>query len=78
LQQNNITVSADYIRKAFNYLGIQSKTRHKAHRKPRKIKDPYPNLVFSTWETIDRPRQVIVSDMTAFWTRMAYWELTLY
>jgi len=27
---------------------------------------------------VDRPRQVIVSDMTAFWTRFRYYELTLY
>ena len=78
VQQEGITVSADYIRRAFNALGIESKTRHKARNRPRKVKDPYPNLVFSTWETVDRPRQVMVSDMTAFWTRMSYWELTLY
>lgn len=78
VQENNITVSADYIRKAFNYLGIESKTKHKVRDKPRKVRDPYPNLVFSTWETVDRPRQVMVSDMTAFWTLLYYWELTLY
>jgi transposase InsO family protein len=74
----SITVSADYIRKAFKFLGIESKTKHKAHRPPRSVKDPYPNLIFSTWETVDRPRQVIASDMTAFWTSLRYWELTLY
>ena len=42
------------------------------------MKDPYPNLIFSTWETVDRPRQVIISDMTTFWTRFRYYELTLY
>jgi len=78
VQQEHIGVSADYVRRAFAALGIESETRHKVHRKPRKAKDPYPNLVFSTWESVDRPRQVIVSDMTAFWTRLQYWELTLY
>jgi transposase InsO family protein len=78
VKHNAITVSADYIRRTFAVLGIESKTKHKHHRNPRKIKDPYPNLIFSTWETLDRPRQVIVSDMTAFWTRMSYWELSLY
>lgn len=76
--EESITVSPDYIRRAFNVLGIESKTKHKARNKPRKVRDPYPNLIFSTWETVDRPRQVIVSDMTAFWTRMRYWELSLY
>lgn len=78
VQQESITVSADYIRKAFYYLNIESKTKHKARDKPRRVKDPYPNLVFSTWETVDRPRQVMVSDMTAFWARYNYFELTLY
>jgi transposase InsO family protein len=78
VQQEHVTVSADYIRRAFAVLGITSKTRHKVKSNPRKVKDPYPNLVFSTWETVDRPRQVMVSDMTAFWTRVHYWELALY
>ena len=78
VQQNSITVSADYIRKAFKFLGIESKTKHKPHSKKGRIKDPYPNLVFSTWETVDRPRQVLVSDMTAFWTVFRYHELSLY
>jgi len=78
VQQEGITVSADYIRRAFNVLGIESKTKHKKRGKPRKVKDPYPNLIFSTWETVDRPRQVMVSDMMAFWTCLYYWELTMY
>jgi transposase InsO family protein len=78
MQRESIGVSADYIRRAFLFLGIESKTRHKAHRTPRKVRDPYPNLIFSTWETVDRPGQVIVSDMTAFWTRFSHYEMTLY
>lgn len=74
----DVRVSPDYVRKAFSYLGIRSETKHKAKESQRKLKDPYPNLVFSTWDAVDRPRQVIVSDMTAFhgaWG--SYWELTL-
>jgi transposase InsO family protein len=78
VRQSAITVSADYIRRAFAFLGIESKTKHKTHRNPRKAREAFPNLIFSTWDTVDRPRQVIVSDMTAFWTRISYWELTLY
>ena len=73
-----ITVSPEYIRRAFLYLNIESKTKHKARANKRAARDPYPNLIFSTWETVDKPRQVIVSDMFAFWTRLSYWELTLY
>ena len=49
------------------------------HYRPRKEKDKYPNLIFSTWETVDRPRQVIVSDMAAFKVRYYYtFEVTFY
>jgi len=78
LRENGITVSPEYIRQAFRFLGIESKTKHKARITPRKAREPYPNLIFSTWETVDRPRQVIVSDMCTFWTRFRYYELVLY
>ena len=41
-------------------------------------KDKFPNLIFTTWETVDRPRQVIVSDMTAFKFWILYFEVTFY
>lgn len=74
----NITVSADYIRRCFRNLGISAKTKHQPKTKKRCERDTYPNLIFSTWDTVDRPRQVIVSDMTAFWTHDKYFELVLY
>lgn len=74
----NLTVSADYVRRCFRYLGIRSKTKHQAKTRKVSERETYPNLIFSTWETVDRPRQVIVSDMTAFWTRSCYFELVLY
>ena len=70
--------SDNFVYKIFRFLGIKSETTHKVHRRPRKIRDRYPNLIFSTWETVDRPRQVIVSDMTAFHVRWMYFELTMY
>ena len=73
-----ITVSDNFVYKCFRYLGIQSETRHKIHYKPRKVRDRYPNLIFSTWDTVDRPRQVIVSDMTVLKFWIFYFELTFY
>lgn len=78
-KNGEIDCSADYVRRAFACLGISAQTKHKAKKHEHTIKDPYPNLIFSTWESVDRPRQVIVSDMTAF--RCDYWsyyELVLY
>lgn len=62
----------------FDTLAYKSKTKHKERRRPRKVKDKYPNLIFSTWETVDRPRQVIVSDMTTFKFWILYFEVTFY
>ena len=53
--------SDNYIYKCYRYLGIKAETKHQVHYRKRKEKDKYPNLIFTTWETIDRPRQVIVS-----------------
>ena len=77
-KNDDIGVSADYIRRCFRYLGISAKTKHRAKQAKRASKETYPNLIFATWETVDRPRQVIVSDMTAFWTRSKYFEPALY
>lgn len=76
----DVSCSADYVRKCFSRLGIRSETGHKRKRAGRRDERErsYPNLIFSTWETVDRPRQVLVSDMTAFWTKSRYWELALY
>ena len=68
----------NYIYRCFRYLGIQAETKHKVKRRKRTIKDKYPNLIFTTWETVDRPRQVIVSDMTSFTVDKIYYELTMY
>ena len=73
-----IEISENFVYKCFRYLGIKSETRHQVHYKPRKEKDKYPNLIFSTWDTVDRPRQVIVSDMTYLKSAWYAYELTMY
>lgn len=70
--------SDNYIYKCFRYLDIKAETKHQVHYRKRKVKDKYPNLIFTTWETVDRPRQVIVSDMTAFKFWILYFEVTFY
>ena len=73
-----VSFSDNYVYKAFRFLGFQSETKHKEHSRPRKVKDKYPNLIYKTWDTVDRPRQVIVSDMTQFYVKGTVYELTLY
>lgn len=73
-----VEISDNYVYKIFRYLGIKAETKHKIHYRPRKVKDKYPNLIFTTWDQVDRPRQVIVSDMTAFKFLWFYFEVTFY
>ena len=61
-QQYGYECSDNFVYKCFRYLGIKAETKHQVHYRKRKIKDTYPNLIFTTWDTVDRPRQVIVSD----------------
>lgn len=75
---HGIATSDNFIYKCFRFLGIKSETKHQIKYKKREIKDKYPNLIFSTWETVDRPRQVIVSDMTVFRFQWFYFEVTFY
>ena len=70
--------SDNYIYKCFRYLGIRSEMKHQVHYRKRKEKDRYPNLIFTTWDTVDRPKQVIVSDMTTFKFWIFYFEVTFY
>ena len=74
--QYGYNCSDNFIYKCFRFLSIAAETKHQVHYRKRKEKDKYPNLIFTTWETIDRPRQVIVSDMTAFKFWILYFEVT--
>jgi len=71
-------ISDNYAYKCYRYLGVKAETKHRIRRRPRKERDKYPNLIFSSWETVDRPKQVIVSDMTAFKFWAFYFEATFY
>lgn len=71
-------VSDSYVYKCFRFLGLKAETKHKVKYRPRKQRDKYPNLMYSTWETVDRPRQVIVSDMTVVKFKWFYFEITFY
>ena len=74
----HLEISDSYAYKCFRYLGIKAETKHRIYSRPRKVKDKYPNLIYSTWETVDRPKQVIVSDMTMFRNRYTDFEVTFY
>lgn len=56
---------------------MKSGEKHYKYKKPRNSFKIYPNL-FMAEKQIDRPLQCVVSDMTAFYMKDIYYEITLY
>lgn len=72
-----IIMSDPYAHKCCKTAGIRSKAKHYKYKKPGAPGKIFPNLLMSELQ-IDGPLQCIVSDMTAFWVKGTYYELTLY
>ena len=70
-------MSDQYAHKCCKLAGIKSKTKHYRYKKPGEAGRVFPNLI-SAGLNIDGPLQCIVSDMTAFYVKGVYYELTLY
>lgn len=72
-----LIVSDVYAHRCCKAAGIKSKSKHYKYKKsgfPFKI---YPNLLLSELN-VTGPMQCIVSDMTAFYVKGIYYELTIY
>ena len=72
-----IVMSDTHAHKCCKAAGIKSKAKRCRYRKPGDPFRIYPNLLLSGLQ-IDGPLQCIVSDMTAFYVKGIYYELTLY
>lgn len=72
-----LVLSDPYAHKCCKTAGIKSKSKHYKYKKPGDPARIFPNLLLSGLQ-IDRPLQCIVSDMTAFYVKGVYYELTLY
>jgi len=72
-----LVLSDPYAHKCCKVAGIKSKSKHYRYKKPGEPDRTYPNLLMSEVQ-VDRPLQCIVSDMTAFYVKGMYYELTLY
>ena len=72
-----LVMSDQYSHKCCKLAGIKSKTKHYRYKKPGEAGRVFPNLI-SAGLNIDGPLQCIVSDMTAFYVKGVYYELTLY
>lgn len=72
-----LIVSDAYSHKCCKTAGIKSKSKHYKYKKPGPPYKVYPNLLLSELN-VTGPIQCIVSDMTAFYVKGIYYELTIY
>lgn len=72
-----LVVSDQYAHKCCKTAGIVSISKHYRYKKPGDPFKVYPNLLM-TGLNVDGPLQCIVSDMTAFYLKGIYYELTLF
>ena len=72
-----LLISNQYAHKCCKTAGIVSVSKHYRYKKPGDPFKVYPNLLM-TGINVDGPMQCVVSDMTAFYLKGVYYELTLY
>ena len=72
-----LVVSNQYAHKICKTAGIMSIAKHYRYKKPGDPFKVYPNLLL-TGINVTGPLQCVVSDMTAFYLKGVYYELTLY
>lgn len=72
-----LVISDPTAHKCCKTLGIKSKSKHYKYKKHGDQFKIYPNLLLDGLD-IDGPMQCIASDMTAFYFKGMYYELTLY
>lgn len=72
-----LVLSDPYAHKCCKIAGIKSKAKHYKYKKPGEPFRVFPNLLMKEMQ-LDGPLQCIVSDMTAFYVKGVYYELTLY
>lgn len=75
--ETGLVLSDPYVHKCCKIAGIKSKSKHYRYKKPGEERRVFPNLLM-TEMNITEPMQCVVSDMTAFYVKGIYYELTLY
>lgn len=72
-----VYMSDVYAHRCCMYSGIKSKAKKCNYSRPGERFKIFDNIVLASLN-INKPMEVIVSDMTAFWANKTYYELTLY
>ncbi len=72
-----VVYSPGYVYRCRKYAGIMCESRHYRWNKPGNEALVYENLIGNRWDA-SRPMEILVSDMTCFYAKGTYYELTLY
>ena len=72
-----VLMSPEYIYRCRKYAGVICESKHYKWKKPGESNYIYDNLVWNNWNA-SKPLEIIVSDMTTFYSKGIYYELTLY
>ena len=70
-------MSPEYVYRCRKYAGVTCESKHYKWKPPGEKHYIYDNLVWNNWNS-SKPLELIVSDMTAFYSKGIYYELTLY
>lgn len=76
-KHHGVIMSPEYVYRCRKYAGIMCESKHYRYKKPGESSYIYPNLIWNNWNA-SKPLEIIVSDMTCFYSRGIYYELTLY
>ncbi|MBP5357195.1 MAG: IS3 family transposase [Clostridia bacterium] len=72
-----LIMSDNYAQRCCFFAGIRSISKRCRFKKPGEKNKLFPNLLMADL-AVNRPFEVVASDMTAFWCQNQYYELTLY
>ena len=76
-RKHGVVLSPEYVYRCRKYAGVICESKHYRWNKPGETHYSYDNLIKNCWNA-SRPNEIIVSDMTAFYSKGIYYELTLY
>ena len=72
-----VAYSPGYVYRCMKSAGIMCESKHYRWREPGEGSLVYENLIGGRWKA-SKPMEILVSDMTAFYAKGTYYELTLY
>ena len=76
-KQYGVIMSPEYVYRCRKYAGVICESKHYKWRMPGERNYIYPNLIWNNWNAT-KPLEIVVSDMTCFYSNGIYYELTLY